>query len=205
MKKGTKKRSHQVILYNRRTIAKNYLKGKSQIEIGALINLSHNMVGQELEALRRQWVMSSEIDFAEAQGEALHKVNDMEQEAINQYQKSKRAKKIITRKREPVTVADTENPEIDDAGNIVSPTKREFVMVEESIRTEEGTSDVRWHDQILKCIDMRLKILGLYKQPIKEGFDGRLEAVSITKETTKGKAALFLAVFEEWDETRTNN
>ena len=204
MKKGTKKRSHQVILHNRRTIAKNYLKGKSQTEIGQLVNLSHNMVGQELEVLRRQWVQAAEIDFAEAQGEALHKVNDMEQEAIRQYQKSKRAKKITTRKREPITIKDEENPEVTDEGNIVVPVKRELVMVEETIRTEQGTSDVRWHDQILKCIDIRLKILGLYKQP-KEGIDGRLETVSLTKETTKGKAALFLAVFEEWDQTRKSN
>jgi hypothetical protein len=206
MKKGEKQRTQEVVLYQRRTIAKNYLKGKSQAEISRIVNLSQPAVANELEILRRQWVQAANVDFAEAQGAALQKIDDMEQEALDQYEKSKQSKKIMTRKRVPKTTIPNGQSEVDEVDNIIEPQSiTRYVVVEESIRVEEGTGDVRWHDQVMKCIDMRLKVLGLYRQTTKEGADGRLIPVSLTKETVRGKAALFLAIFEEWDDTHKGN
>ena len=202
----TKQRTQEVVLYQRRVIAKNYLKGKSQVEIARLVNLHQTKVSQELEILRRQWIQAAGVDFAEAQGAALQKIDDMEQEAIQQYQKSRKSKKITTRKREPRTIIPDTQAEVNEKGDIVeSQPVTQYVVVEESIRTEEGTGDVRWHDQVMKCIDMRLKVLGLYRQTTKEGVDGRLIPVSLTKETIRGKAALFLAIFEEWNDAHKSD
>jgi hypothetical protein len=171
-----------------------------------MTNLSIPQVSSEIDLLREQWKISSDIDFSEAQGAALNRIDDMEQEAINQYIRSKRAKKTTTRKREPVTAPPDSPAEVTDQGDVILPQNQtDFVVVEESIRTEEGTGSVRWHDQILKCIDMRLKILGLYKQTNKEGFDAATIPVNISEETTKSKTALFLAIIKEWESSGSGN
>jgi len=200
MRKNEKKRSEQVILYNRRTIARQYLKGRNQEDIAEMVNLTQATVSKEIDALKEQWVRSTEVDFAEAQGAALNKVDAMEQEALNQYKKSKRAKKTTTQKKQPAAMPDNENPEVTSEGEIVAPIITEYVIVEETIRKEEGTGDVKWYDQVMKCIDMRLKILGLYNQSSKEPSIGPFIPTGIAKETTKSKVALFLAVFKEWDD-----
>ena len=183
MRKNEKKRSEQVILYNRRTIARQYLKGRNQEDIAEMVNLTQATVSKEIDALKEQWVRSTEVDFAEAQGAALNKVDAMEQEALNQYKKSKRAKKTTTQKKQPAAMPDNENPEVTSEGEIVAPIITEYVIVEETIRKEEGTGDVKWYDQVMKCIDMRLKILGLYNQSSKEPSIGPFIPTGIAKET----------------------
>ncbi len=202
--KGSKNRNPQIILYQRRSIARFYLKGMSQATIARRVNLTDHQVSDELVVLREQWKQSAEIDFTMAQGAALDRIDDLEQEAINQYIRSKRPRKTTTRKREPKSIPTDKPSKVNNKGDIIPPDP-EFVMVEESIRTEEGTGSIRWHDQILKCIDMRLKILGLYKQTNKEGFDGATIPVNISQETIKGRTALLLAIIKEWESSGSGN
>ncbi len=194
--------THAIVLFKRRSIAKHYLQGKSQPQISKLVNWTVKKVSEELQVLRAQWVQAAEIDFAEAQGAALNKIDDLEQEAVREYTKSKRPRKTIIKKRVPIGPPEELPAEITPKGKIIKPSAiLELELSEQVDKIEEGTAAVKWHDQIMKCIDMRLKILGLYNQPLKtEGFDERRSvSVELAKETAEGKVRLFMSVFEQWE------
>ena len=195
-------------MHNRRTIAKQYLRGRNQQDIAKMVNLTQQTVSKEIASLKEQWIASTQIDFDEAQGAALNKIDDLEEEAIRQYERSRKSRKVIVHKKEPRVSPDPDKPaQVDDQGNVLAPALVEYVTTEISERTESSiTKDVRWHDQIMKCVDMRLKVLGLYKQSEKGGgIDGALVPISIAHESTKSKMALLLAVFKEWDTGNTGS
>lgn len=203
-----KTQAHTVVLYKRRSIAKFYLLGKTQSQIAKLVKWSGKKVSEELQVLKAQWIQASEIDFAEAQGAALNKIDDLEQEAVREYTKSKRPKRTIIKKRVPVGPPEELPAEVTPKGKIIKPSAiLELELSEQVDKIEEGTAAVKWHDQIIKCIDMRLKILGLYNQPSKlEGFDERRGvSVELAKETAEGKVRLFMSVFEQWERRIKNS
>ena len=198
---GTKNRTQQQILKDRRDIARRYLKGYPLKEIGEKIGLEIPTINKEIAEIKATWIQSTLIDFNEVQGAALHKLDMLEEKCIEKFAASEKERRTTTQKRIPIMKDEEGKLYVDTKGKlIIEQLSPDYIVVEETIKKEENVGDIRWLSEIRSLLDMRLKILGLYNQPTKDT-DGPAGRVRIAQENTKGKTALLLALITEWDDS----
>ena len=155
------------------------------------------MVSKELAVIRERWKASSLIDFDERQAAELEKIDTLEVEYWQGFQRSKLKKTTITTRKIPVYV-DEKGFLIDKNGEA----SNSEIVTETSVKEEARDGDPKWIDGMQRCIDMRLKIFGLYKSGFTRA--DMAASVSITDQDTKIQMALLLSIFDYWEEGAVN-
>jgi hypothetical protein len=140
MSKGRKGRSPDQIRADRAEVARLYLAGHTQAEIGRQLSLSRQQIGYDLEAVRQDWLRSSLMDFNARKAEELAKIDHLEREYRDAWERSKTG-------QETTTTEQTTTPEGD--------------RTKASIRKEEQHGDPRYLEGVRWCISKRCEILGL--------------------------------------------
>jgi hypothetical protein len=128
---------------DRELIAKLYVQGKTQSAIAEIISaqykfsISQQQIAKDLGVIRRRWRESSVRDFDAVKSEQLAKLDHMESEAWEAWNKSKGVSKTITQKR-------------GGAAGIETTTKIETL-----------TGNPAYLNIIDRCIERRCRLLGL--------------------------------------------
>ena len=121
-------------------IARRYLMGEFQSAIAADLQISQPTVSNDLQEIRSRWLASSVRDFDAAKSIELAKIDLVEAEFWQQWEKSKELKR--TRKQEDG---------LTERGEIIKTT-----VVE-----EQRCGNPAYLNGVMSCIDRRCKLLGL--------------------------------------------
>lgn len=135
-----KRRSRAQLTRDRRRIADLYLQGWIQADIAAELSISPATVSRDLAALRRDWLESALVDFDEAQSRELAKINRLEREYWEAWERSTGERKRTSTKQ--VDLVDGKRKEA-------------------QIQTDEMLGDPRFLAGVQWCIEQRMKIFGL--------------------------------------------
>jgi hypothetical protein len=125
---------------DRAEIARLYLTGALQIDIGARLGLSQQQISYDLKAIRKEWLQSSLRDFDEARSQELAKIDHLETTYWDAWRRSVEKREIETSKM------------VETAGG---------QRMEAATRTELQAGDPRFLAGVQWCIDRRCKLLGL--------------------------------------------
>ena len=153
MSQGRKGRSEDEILRDRARIADLYLRGRKQWEIGQELGLSQQMISHELGIIRKQWVESAVRNFDEAKGRELDRIDHLEREAWDGWERSKRHRLV--------SVSGIEAKSTGSGADDRSAAPTETRTREETRKTDQ-VGDPRFLEKVAWCIDQRCKILGLH-------------------------------------------
>lgn len=123
----------------RAEIARLYLTGLPQWKIGKALNIDTSQVNTELATLRERWRAAAIRDFDELRSQEVAKIDQVEVEFWQAWERSKQAKQKTSTKRKT-----GENPS-DEAGVV----------------REESYGDPRFLDGVLKCVEKRCQLFGL--------------------------------------------
>ena len=124
---------------DRALLAKLYFQGWLQADIAEKIGVSRQQIGYDLGVLRKRWQASALIDFNAAKARELARVDNLEREYWETWERSKEQKESTLTKRV-------------DAG-----AKRN----EAQVRRESQIGDPRFLTGVQWCIERRCKILGV--------------------------------------------
>lgn len=141
--KKKKKRNKEQKRVDYDKISNLYLQGVSQSNIAKIVGLSQSQVANDLEAVRQIWIKETIIEIDAIKAEQLKKIDWLEQEYRQAWEKSKRIRQVKTKR-----------------GGLANntPTGRgQFEIIE-----EEDLGDTRYGQRIEWCIMERLKITGGY-------------------------------------------
>jgi hypothetical protein len=126
-------------------VARRYLRGEMQSEIAESFGISQAQISYDLKAIRAAWLQSAIRDFNAARAEELAKIDQVEGEYWQAWERSKKDK-------------ETENLEGD--GTLDQATRKPKVT--KITKRKEGQSgNPAYLQGILTCIERRCKILGL--------------------------------------------
>jgi hypothetical protein len=140
MGQGRKGRSPDQILKDRSEIARLYLQGLKQHEIGSRLGLSRQQIGYDLAAIREEWLQSSLMDFNTKKAEELAQIDCIRRESWAAWEASKEDRE--TSVTEQIKEGEAER-------------------VKASIRKVEQTGDPRYLAGVQWCVEQRCKVLGL--------------------------------------------
>jgi hypothetical protein len=141
-----KKRHPDEVRRDRELIAKFYMQGKNQFEIAEIISkqydftITQQQISSDLQVIRDRWLKSSVRDFDTAKAEQLAKIDHMESEAWDAWNKSKDKYRQITTKKGV------------NAKGIINET---------TARVEDLIGNPAFMNIIDRCIERRCKLLGL--------------------------------------------
>jgi hypothetical protein len=139
--KGKPQRTISQVVRHRKIIAGLYLQGWLQCDIADHLKIARSTVTTDLKAIHQEWLASSLRDFDEAKARELARIDTIEMEYWEAWEKSKKEKKTTTSGKETT-----------DEG---------LERKKASVRLEETPGDPRYLQGIQWCIDKRCKILGL--------------------------------------------
>lgn len=122
-------------------VQRNYLSGKSQWEIAKELNVNQSTIQADIEHIRSRWKIESLQSMDDFKSKELAKLDELERKATEEYLRSRRNAKIVTRYNE--------------SGMVDKEGKR--VVIEGRI------GDAKFLQQIAWCIEMRCKIMGVLK------------------------------------------
>lgn len=169
----------------RRVIASLYLRGMTQVEIGYSeelkranggVSVSQTLVSLELSALKKAWLESSLVDFNEAKARELARIDQLENAAWTEWERSKGQLIQEMRRVECAPKATKEDEHSTNSkkkrvgndppgGNVVGvPVPMVTLREMNERRVQDRLGDPRYLDQVRWCVEQRLKILGAYKQ-----------------------------------------
>ena len=140
MSRGRKGRSPDQIRKGRAEVARLYLEGRTQADIGAQLGLSRQQIGYDLGAVRQEWLQSSLVDFNAKKAEELARIDKLEREYWSAWEASKQDRQTST--TEQTTGAEGER-------------------LKAAIRKTDQTGDPRYLAGVERCIEQRCKLLGL--------------------------------------------
>jgi hypothetical protein len=135
----------------RREVGRRYLQGETQNEIAAAFRINQSQISRDLKWLRGKWLESALIDVNEAKARELAKIDALEREYWEAWQRScedaeatvKKTKGVVQRRQE-------------EDGTFVAERPAE---VQQTSKGQAG--DPRFLAGIQWCIDRRCKILGI--------------------------------------------
>lgn len=130
-----------IIAKRRQEISALYLQGKPQYEIAELVDVNQSQVSRDLKHLKKEWLKSAIRDFDEAKSQELAKIDNLEQEYWDAWEKSKEDYKQTTKRAKGKNEKTTEKEQIEK--NVIVFGDPAFLK------------GVQW------CIDKRCKILGI--------------------------------------------
>lgn len=123
----------------RRQTAHLYLQGKWQSEIAQLLGVSQVQVSYDLRLLQRRWYQESVEDIDKRKAIELQKVDKVERECWDAYERSKQVREIT----------------------VTEATEGQYPHRKATRRLEAQIGDPRFLERIQKCIDQRCQILGI--------------------------------------------
>lgn len=127
------------VVERRQLVAARYLRGEYQSQIAQDLGLTQAQISYDLTAIRAEWLKSSIRDFDALKSEQLAKIDQIEIESWQAWERSKAVREITV----------TEATEGARPG-------RKAVM-----RKEAQVGDPRFLERILKCVEQRCQLLGL--------------------------------------------
>lgn len=129
-KRGPKRTRDQVRL-DRTEIMRLYLEHKPQTEIAQIFGVSRTQIGYDIKRIREAWKKSSVIDFDEKKRIELDRIDVLERNAWEAWERSQ--KETVTKK----------------AGK------------DSSIVTQTSAGNPRFLEIVIKCIERRCRIFGI--------------------------------------------
>jgi hypothetical protein len=141
-----KKRQPDEVERDRELIAKLYIQGKKQSAIAEIISaqykfsVTQQQISLDLGVIRKRWLESSVRDFDAAKSEQLAKIDHMESEAWDAWEKSKGKHRQVTTKKG-----------INGKGEIDETT----------VKVEDLIGNPAYMNIIDRCIERRCRLLGL--------------------------------------------
>jgi hypothetical protein len=126
---------------DRATVAELYLKGWTQLQIAQHLEIDQSTVSRDLKCLQEQWKASAARDFDTDKAAELERLAMIEKEAWAAWQKSQTAKE--TSLSEELAVA--------SGGRSRT-----------SVKIEQKTGEVAYINALVKIVDIRAKLLGLF-------------------------------------------
>ena len=122
--------------HRRTRVAELYLKGWTQTKIAQHIGFSIATVSLDLKRIRKEWRETYKEDFAKRQARELAKIDRLEREYWEAWERS-------------IGINETRTVKNGKDGT------------EETVKQQDLVGDPRFLDGIAKCIDRRCKILGI--------------------------------------------
>jgi hypothetical protein len=123
----------------RERVAESYLRGRRQYEIAEAEGVVDSVITKDLQAIRKKWRESSVRDFDEHVSRELDKIDLLEREHWEAWERSKKEKTVSrTSKKTGKNPAD-----------------------EASIEKQQRDGNPAFLEGVLKCIERRCKLLGL--------------------------------------------
>ena len=181
MAKNTKRRASAQLARDRRRIADLYLKGWLQADIAAELGVSQPTVSLDLKALHKTWLKSALIDFDAAKSKELAKIDRLEQEYWEAWQRSCEDAETIRREA----------------------TAEKQGKVTKTLKGQAG--DPRFLQGVQWCIEKRCKILGVdapqrleHSGPV----GGPIESKDVSDSTSDERIARLVAIFDAARERR---
>lgn len=140
----------------RAKVAALYLAGKSQQAIACEVGVSQMTVSKDLARLRAAWRESAVRDFDAMRGEELARLALVERTAWDGWMNSHRD-----------TETTQEETELENSGGKASNSSAKVscaapVRVTRTRSSRDSAGDVRYLQQILQCIELRLKLIGAF-------------------------------------------
>lgn len=145
------------------SIAEWYCKGEAQALIAVKLQLSQQQISYDLVEIRKRWRASALVNYDEAMGKELARLDMVESQAWNAWDASKRTVRKTRTKTMPVIQAES-------AGDDGPFTAQLVQTAEFTEMLEESVGDPRYLAVILQCIEKRGNILGL-NNPKKQAGD----------------------------------
>ena len=121
-------------------VARRYLKGETQSEIGEALGKCHTTIGRDIKTLQKRWIAAGLRDFDEARCEQLAKIDELERTYWEAWRNSLKREITISEKRE---------------GETKGEESRALIRRETRDGNPSFLEGVRW------CIERRCKLLGL--------------------------------------------
>jgi len=143
MPKNTKRRLANELARDRRRIADLYLKGWLQADIADELQLSQTTISRDLKTMQGKWIAAALIDFNQAKGNEIAKIDRLEREHWAAWERSCLDAETITKKGRGKKGSD--KPE----------------SIEEIHQRKGQAGDSRFLAGIQWCIDRRIKLFGL--------------------------------------------
>lgn len=137
------KRTPIQIENDRTEIARLYLQGLTQTQIGQRLDMTQQMVCHDLKVIRQRWLESSVIDFNAAKARELARIDNLEVTYWEAWERSLEQFKSKTVKAK---------------GSDLEAAK---ASAEQTIKTEDRNGDPRYLEGVRWCIERRCKILGV--------------------------------------------
>jgi hypothetical protein len=150
-----KKNDQYERLDRRQKVAALYLQGKTQWDIARLVNVSQGTVSNDLAAIREDWLASALRDFDSKKAEELAKLDRLEAEAWEAWQRSKEDAETVRKKSEQVRTSEGRGK---NQRSTLVPVK---VVMELTKKGQAG--DPRFLEQVRWCVETRLKLMGLMR------------------------------------------
>lgn len=124
-------------------IASRYLKGEAQWDIAKDLGLNQSTVSRDLKRIKARWLESTLVNFDEAVGEQLARINELERTYWEAWSLSMKERRRVTDKGKGSL--DAEQPQ----------------LVEKIVTVEQPVGDSRFLTGVQWCIQERSKLLGL--------------------------------------------
>ena len=159
-----KRRSNGQLARDRRRIADLYLQGWLQADIAKEIERSPATVSRDIKALQGDWLASALIDFNEAKAQELAKIDRLEREYWQAWERSCEDAETVTEKAR--ASKGSERPD----------------SVEKTKQAKGQAGDPRFLSGIQWCIEQRCKILGV-EAPRKTEISGLLKSLDLSSLT----------------------
>ena len=139
-------------------IAKMYVKGVTQVDMVRTLGISQGQVSNDLKLVLRKWEEDRTHDIDRYKNEQLTRINAIEEEMWQAWEKSKTAKKVVVNKSKAGEWFDAIDPATGKA------VKQQFDKYWRAGTTEEEPTggDMQYMNGIMWCVQERAKIMGLY-------------------------------------------
>jgi predicted transcriptional regulator len=126
---------------DRHNISRLYLAGKIQAQIAQELGISQSTVSRELKIIQGEWKIERVLDLNEAKQKELAKIDNLETTLWDAWNRSVRTNTIRATKASVV------------GGTVVGQELTE--------RTEEEIGDPKFLDGVARCIEARMRVLGI--------------------------------------------
>jgi hypothetical protein len=145
-------------------VARLYLQGKAQVEIGQLLGVTQACVSMDLAAIRKVWVEEAQDDYIAARARELAKIDHLESVAWEAWDRSTKDAEVRTTKKEKAPRVPTGR---DGRPRRGAKPKLGTIKFIEDLRVTGQSGNPAFLDRVAWCIEMRSKLLGLV-QPDKK-------------------------------------
>ena len=123
----------------RAEVARLYLIGQRQDKMAEYLEVSPSQITRDLQVLQKEWRASAVTDLGEAKGKELAKLDELEREYWEAWERSKKPRERSRSGR----------------------TEGEKAVISAFIETEQRDGNPAFLDGVMKCIAKRCDILGL--------------------------------------------